>query len=592
MSALLISLRFLAAPAWALVLALAAVLAMTPPARAEGAVVLADSAGDIDAWSAVTMLADPDGSLDAQAALARLPAFSAPQTPHANLGVRRDVVWLHVRMTVPTAESGRWLLDIDYPSLDRIDAYVVSDGRVVKQVVMGDHLSFEERPLASRSHTMPLLLERGLDHDLLLRVQTTSSMIVPLHFLKAENFHARESSVHLVQGLAAGIGLCLLMYALAHWAGSRDPMFLYYAVTIAGTTMFFFAYYGLAPQHLWPGNRWLTDNMAPLAVLVALGGGMLLIERMLDVRAISRWLATALRTAAAAALLSAALFACGLISYRSAHLIGTLLGPLPVALAVRVAWVRMRHGDEAARYIFAGWAVYAVGVGVMAALLRGWLDSNTFTQHAFQAGAMFEMLMWLPVLGVRNNEARDLAATADRERLVMQALAHTDPLTTLPNRRGLEAELAAALPLASAQRVLAVCLIDLDGFKAVNDRLGHDAGDEPLVAVSARLKAHLRHRDVVARLGGDEFVILARDLAGEPDAWALGRKLVDAFKLPFLVQGQTCQVGLTVGFALAPLDGADAQALLRRADAAMYAGKQSGKGTVRRGAASAGLAGV
>jgi len=571
----------------ALLLAVAAL-----PARAERMLVLSDATPDIDAWPAVTLYADADGTLSVENLLERRAQFEPPNSPHANLGVRRDVVWLRVPLSVPLQDDGRWVLDIDYPSLDRVDVHVVSDGRIVRHLVLGDHLPFDERPLASRSHAAPLVLERGVDHELLLRVQTTSSMIVPLRLVKAEAFHQRESRLQMLQGLAAGIGLCLLMYALAHWVGGREPMFLYYAITIASITLFFFAYYGLGPQYLWPGNRWLTENAAPLAILVCIGSGMPMIERMLDARSLSRRMATVMLGVTALAWSAAALFALDLISYRAAHLTGTLLGLLPMLLAVPVAWVRWRSGDRAAPYLFVGWGVYAVGAAVMLSLLRGWVDSDGWSQHACQVGTMFEALMWLRVLGVRNDESRQRAERADREREVLQTLAHTDALTGLPNRRGLETELAAALPHANAQRLLAVGLIDLDGFKAVNDRLGHDAGDELLIAVSARLRSELRHRDVVARLGGDEFVILARDLASEQDAWQLGRKLVASFTQPFSIRGQTCQVGLTMGFALAPLDGSDAAGLLRRADAAMYAGKQSGKGTVRRGTASVGLAGT
>ena len=136
-----------------------------------------------------------------------------------------------------------------------------------------------------------------------------------------------------------------------------------------------------------------------------------------------------------------------------------------------------------------------------------------------------------------------------------------------------------------ADMILAVYLLDLDGFKPVNDRLGHDAGDELLVQVGQRLRHQLRHSDIVARLGGDEFVILA-DLPGETQATLLGRKLLDAFNSPFEVAGQACRVGVTVGFALAPQDGKDPVALLKRADAAMYAGKQAGRYTLSRGAVS------
>jgi diguanylate cyclase (GGDEF)-like protein len=199
------------------------------------------------------------------------------------------------------------------------------------------------------------------------------------------------------------------------------------------------------------------------------------------------------------------------------------------------------------------------------------------------------MVMWQRVLAVRQEQVRHEAAQADREREALRSLAHTDPLTGLPNRRGLQAELASALPRADSNRMLGVYLLDLDGFKAVNDRLGHDAGDELLKLVAQRLRAPLRHRDVVARLGGDEFVVIATDLPGDDEARRLGLKLLDAVAAPFTVREQLCKVGLTVGYALAPLDGLDADSLLKRADAAMYAGKQAGKHTLRRGQASVGL---
>ena len=151
---------------------------------------------------------------------------------------------------------------------------------------------------------------------------------------------------------------------------------------------------------------------------------------------------------------------------------------------------------------------------------------------------------------------------------------------------GAEAALAQAAP----GRGLAVFMLDLDGFKAVNDRLGHEAGDSLLVQVSQRLKQPLRRSDVVARLGGDEFVVLAQGVADPAVALAIGRKLLAACDAPFQVNGQDCRVGLTIGFALSPEDGLDAAALLRQADAAMYAGKQAGRHQLRRAGAAMALA--
>ena len=559
------------------------------PARA-AALVLADAAGEIDAWPAVTLMAEPAAALTIDEVLLLGPQFKPPTGPHANLGVRRDAVWLRVPLEVPDTENGRWVLDIDYPSLDRIDVYQVDGGLPVHHVALGDSLPFALRPMATRSHAVSLVLEPGQTHELLLRVATTSSMIVPIRFLKAEAFQAREAQVQMRQGLMTGIGLCLLLYSLAQWFSLRDPMFLHYATTIAGTTLFFFAYYGLGPQHLWPDHAWLTSNAPPLAVLIAMGGGFRFIARALAVHEVSLATKRLLDIGAIAAFASACAFVFGLIEYRTAHLVSTVLGPMSILLALPVAYVRARRGDRAAFYIFIGWAVYAAAALVMAALLRGWVGSTEWTQHAFQAGAMFEMVMWLGVLGVRTGDLRLSAQRAHVERDTLRSLAHSDPLTGLPNRRGLNEALLATVPACAADRVVAVFMLDLDGFKPVNDRLGHDAGDELLVLVSRRLRSLLRGSDVVARLGGDEFVVMAPGLPGANEAHGLGRKLLDGFDLPFDVAGQSVRVGLTIGYALAPFDGRDAASLLKRADAAMYAGKQAGRHCLRRGGASVGLA--
>lgn len=573
--------RWFRSGCWALAWGL--LLAWAVPAHA--LLRLDDAQPEVDVWPAVTVLPDDSGRLTPEDVLLRRADFRLPDTPHANLGLQRHPVWLRVPLEVAHTGDGRWLLDIDYPALDRVDVWLVSDGRALLRGTLGDRQPPGTRPLATRAHTLPLLLERGVEHELLLRVQTTSSMILPLRLVKADVFHARETRFQLVQGLAGGIGLCLLMYALSQWAATRDAIYAYYAVVIAGTSTFFFGLYGLGALYLWPASPWLVDGSTPLAVLVALAGGMLLVERMLDLRGLQPRVADGCRLVSAVAALTALAFALGVADYRTAQFVATVLGPAPVLVAVPASWMRWRQGERAAAYVFAGWAVYAGGIAVMASLLRGLLDVTPFTMHAFQGATLFEMLMWLRVLGLRNEETRHAAERAEHERRRMQVLAHTDALTGLPNRRGLEIALAGALPAATPERLVAAYVGDLDGFKAVNDRLGHDAGDELLQAVAQRLRAQLRARDVVARQGGDEFVILACDLPSEQVAWQVGRKLVEAFRQPFEIRGQSCRVGLTLGFALAPLDGADDATLLKRADAAMYAGKQAGKSTVRRGGA-------
>lgn len=167
----------------------------------------------------------------------------------------------------------------------------------------------------------------------------------------------------------------------------------------------------------------------------------------------------------------------------------------------------------------------------------------------------------------------------------LRRIAHHDLLSGLPNRRLLLDRLRQALAQARRnQRLMAVCYLDLDGFKSVNDRLGHAAGDELLVETARRLEGSVRAGDTVARLGGDEFVLLLLGLSDLDECErVLQRVLVNIAAPVHLGTDEAC-VTASVGVALftaTQTDDADAEELLRRADGAMYAAKRAGRNRYR-----------
>jgi diguanylate cyclase (GGDEF)-like protein/PAS domain S-box-containing protein len=157
----------------------------------------------------------------------------------------------------------------------------------------------------------------------------------------------------------------------------------------------------------------------------------------------------------------------------------------------------------------------------------------------------------------------------------LRHLATHDPLTGLANRALFEDALARALSVARRSRqALAIMLLDLDHFKAVNDALGHAAGDRLLRAVAERLTGSVRDCDVVARLGGDEFVILLAGVTDAQDAAGTGQRVLRALSTPLLIGGEEVAVGASIGISLYPADGEDPEGLLRSADSAMYRAKE------------------
>ncbi|HYN12624.1 MAG TPA: diguanylate cyclase [Burkholderiales bacterium] len=174
---------------------------------------------------------------------------------------------------------------------------------------------------------------------------------------------------------------------------------------------------------------------------------------------------------------------------------------------------------------------------------------------------------------------RDITEIAlARQRIA--SLAYSDPLTGLANRTSLVPSLEQAVQRSRRRNSrLAVVFMDLDGFKQINDFLGHDSGDALLIELAGRLRAHLRASDLVARLGGDEFLVVLEEV---PDSSAIGtiaRKLLGEVAKPYVIAGATARVTASIGISVFPDDAADAAALMKHADTAMYTAKQKGKNT-------------
>ncbi len=160
----------------------------------------------------------------------------------------------------------------------------------------------------------------------------------------------------------------------------------------------------------------------------------------------------------------------------------------------------------------------------------------------------------------------------------LHRIAHFDPLTGVPNRRLLVDRLHQALARAArSESSLAVCFLDLDGFKVVNDAHGHAVGDRLLIEVTQRMIQVLRAEDTLARLGGDEFVILLTDISSELDCTLVLDRLLQTVQQPLRIEGLELRVTVSIGVSLFPNDNADADTLMRHADQAMYLAKEAGK---------------
>jgi diguanylate cyclase (GGDEF)-like protein len=230
--------------------------------------------------------------------------------------------------------------------------------------------------------------------------------------------------------------------------------------------------------------------------------------------------------------------------------------PLAVLVGLSVEEQLATSRRETLKYLWrAGW------VSVLVIVLAGLLGR----------------MSWL--LGRAAVRERD-ASVAHAERI--EYLAFHDGLTGLPNRSMFTRLLSLSIAEAHRyNRTLAVAFLDLDRFKQINDSLGHEAGDQLLQEVAARLHSCLRESDTVARLGGDEFVVLLPELASGTGVALVAQKILAAVSRPFTLIGQEFRITASIGISTFPQDGVDEQTLTKHADVAMYQAKTEGKNNFR-----------
>jgi diguanylate cyclase (GGDEF)-like protein len=160
----------------------------------------------------------------------------------------------------------------------------------------------------------------------------------------------------------------------------------------------------------------------------------------------------------------------------------------------------------------------------------------------------------------------------------LRYLANHDPLTGLANRKLFQESLESLLIWGKQNnKLLGLLYLDLDGFKPVNDSLGHDIGDLLLKAVAQRIKNCLRNSDVVSRLGGDEFAVILPGIKQAEDALVVAYKIADNLCKPFMLSGHNINIRVSIGSSVYPQDGQDAAKLMKKADSDMYKIKKLGK---------------
>ncbi|MFB9069128.1 sensor domain-containing diguanylate cyclase [Pseudofulvimonas gallinarii] len=562
----------------------------------------------LDAW--LRWYHDDQASRDPDSIMAKLAEGLFDPLPNGNptFGFRRGAFWFHVRIVNGDPMEPRWLLVQEYPLSDHIDIYVRPTGGYWVHQASGDQLPFRNRAIRYRHPNFRIDLPHGEPVDLLVRVQSESSMQVPLRLFTQAAFTEQARDAQLGIGLYYGVLLALFFYNLILWASLRDASYFWYMFHIAGFGMVLFCLNGLAFEYLWPNSTWLQDRCVPVSICIAQVGMQQFTRDFLGLRNLWRSGDRLCQGMIVFFVLwgIASLF----IPYRIATPVASA-GVLPsVALIVAVSLVANRRGYEPARMFLFAWFMFLAGTTAFTLVAFGILPKLFFTEYGVQIGSALEMILLSFALAYRYaalrnenerivkdaNEQLEIKVeerTAELSRALDQlASANTrlqesnqrDSLTGIYNRHYFHELLERQLYDAREDlQHLAVLMIDLDHFKRINDTYGHLVGDECLRAAAARMSAVVAaHGGVLARFGGEEFVAALPGLDAA-QAVAVAEEVRASVAAEPVAAGADL-VKVTVSIGVHALDAyriAGPDDALRRADEALYSAKSGGRNCVR-----------
>lgn len=547
------------------------------------------------------LLRDPGGRLTPEQAMAADQPF-AP-APDLNLGFSRDAVWLRLELQSRAERARAWQIEFGYAPLDRIELFSERNGSLQRQIG-GDSVPAGQRSSEHLSPAFRVRLEPGEQRVLYLRAQSSGNLSLDARIWQAEAF-ARHSRLGLMlQSAYCGLWMALAGYNLLLFLAVRERSLLLYALFVASLGCAMLAYGGLGAEYLWSAGGEFGNRALPLSLALAMAAATLFARDFLGTRAaLPRW-HRALRLAAAAQL--------GVV-------LGTLLLPLGEALPVLAVsagagillllacGLRGLPGSQAARIFVVAELPLMLGALLLVLHSFALLPPNLLTIHGIQLGAALEMLLLSCGMAARLKRRRiplerraGAAGTRDlqqeQERLIEQRVAERtaalaeanarlsklalqDPLTGVANRAGLNLRLAQAWQQAhQRQELLALILLDLDGFKAINDRHGHAVGDLLLTQVAARLQASARATDLVARLGGDEFVLICEAIDNAEQALALAERILHSLTQPMQLGDLRLSLSASIGISIC--NGQSYESLLHEADQAMYLAKADGRSRI------------
>jgi diguanylate cyclase (GGDEF)-like protein len=540
-----------------------------------------------------------------------------PANGRASVGQSRNPWWIKVTLQRTPDAPSQWWLEVSSVTLLDLRLYLPNENGDWQARESGELVAHHE----GRDHDFRHMLFKlpPLNQEPLtfyLRSYDPAGNSFPMRAWRLDHLTQTAAEENLALGVVYGIIAALLLYNLFIFISLRDSAYFWYVLTTAGALLMILSMSGHGFQYLWPDSPvpfWLDRITLP-----SLWGfcACRFTQSLLQTRSHVRWAHHLLSFACACYVLAVSLDALGQ-RHIAAWLIALLsLTSIPAALGS--ALIRWRQGYFPALLYLCGYGLVLGSISLALMRATGLVQPATWNTYVFPLSVAAESILFSFALAYRiqtlKQERAKAQEQADREKTArlaqmqgsaddlqnavklrtaelaqanlklcerereLQHAAFHDPLTELPNRRYLVEHCEAALAQAKRHnQAVALLLIDLDHFKPINDRHGHDAGDQMLQAIAQRLREHVRAGDAVARLGGDEFAVLICGADAEEHARDIARRLLAELAQPVSYRTERLTVTISIGAALYPQHAHNFTCLYKAADEMLYKVKARGR---------------
>jgi len=498
--------------------------------------------------------------------------FAPGGRPVLNFGIGAKPVWLHFAVDNPGATPASRRLSVETAWLDRIEVYLLQQGRLVAAYRTGDTLAFKQRPVVSRYFMFDHDFAPGTS-EVFVRVETPDPMVIPLHLQSREAARIRQMQQDLSYGIVYGFLLALLAYNAILYASLRGARYLSYAFYLAMFIAMNIAYTGHGFAWLWPDSAGWQRWSNPILIFLYGASGLLFAIRFLDLRThFPRVYRSVVGYCAVfgALLVSAILLG----SQKHALLVSFTFVFLFTGIMLALGVIAVRAGQKPARYFLV--AAFAAMTGAVLTTLSTWgfIPHNSWTFRAVEIGMLVDATLLALALAYQFRVGQE-------ERVRAEQLAQLDPLTALNNRRAFY-DLTGPLwsNAIRHEHPVSVMLFDIDHFKQINDAHGHAHGDAVLKTLAGVLGQSVRQGDVLARWGGEEFIVFMPETSLH-EAITLAERL-RAATAQLRVAGEAGAITVTASVGVAQRDERHPtlDALIASADECLYQAKQQGRNRV------------